>query len=397
MFKFVSFLFLSHVSAAHPRGHLQTLGSHQPSEGHIDVLDGSNELPRPRDFYYQYVLPQRPVVIRHAIMSTPPLTTWTDKYLSEQYGDVEIGIETLKKEDRNQPGKVITLREFLQKYQSEEIYMVDSLPKQLQKEWMVPRFLLCGGYTENIHTLYTWLSSGGTSSVLHVDMFENLHCVVHGSKKFVIIDHQYLESIRMDNKESGYFEMDVDRVDLEKFPGLVGVPWYEATVYRGDCLYLPFMWLHQVRSYAGDENKNMAVNLWWHPFKFNESDCIKRPNIPQFLSFDHFTPRPALSIKTILKQTAQTDGYIYLSDFKDLVKERMSNLPEEVVNQLFQYVDVGNEGRASAEYLDTLNYSVFEQMMQIVTESEQNSMNDENTDETTDIDDEHPDTQKDEL
>ena len=32
----------------------------------------------------------------------------------EQYGDVEIGIETLKKEDRNQPGKVITLREFLQ-------------------------------------------------------------------------------------------------------------------------------------------------------------------------------------------------------------------------------------------------------------------------------------------
>lgn len=32
----------------------------------------------------------------------------------EEYGDVEIGVETLKKEDRNNPGEEMLFQEFLQ-------------------------------------------------------------------------------------------------------------------------------------------------------------------------------------------------------------------------------------------------------------------------------------------
>ena len=35
--------------------------------------------------------------------------------------------------------------------------------------------------------------------------------------------------------------------------------YHFANMTAGDCLYIPFKWIHQVRSY----NQNIAVNLWW--------------------------------------------------------------------------------------------------------------------------------------
>ena len=35
-------------------------------------------------------------------------------------------------------------------------------------------------------------------------------------------------------------------VNMTARPGLAEVPWHKATVNEGDCLYLPYEWLHQV-------------------------------------------------------------------------------------------------------------------------------------------------------
>lgn len=74
-------IFLPATWATHPSGHLEKLGSHQASEGHVDVLDGAASLPDPVEFYRRYVERQRPVVIRQAVVSTPALQKWTDKFL----------------------------------------------------------------------------------------------------------------------------------------------------------------------------------------------------------------------------------------------------------------------------------------------------------------------------
>ena len=38
--------------------------------------------------------------------------------------------------------------------------------------------------------------------------------------------------------------------------------FYYANMTAGDCLYIPYKWIHQVRSH----DRNIAVNLWWdHP------------------------------------------------------------------------------------------------------------------------------------
>lgn len=37
---------------------------------------------------------------------------------------------------------------------------------------------------------------------------------------------------------------------------------------RGDCLFIPFQWYHNVRSHADKElQKNHALNLWWEMTK----------------------------------------------------------------------------------------------------------------------------------
>ena len=43
-----------------------------------------------------------------------------------------------------------------QRYKEDDIYMVTDLPEGMLKEWMVPRFMLCGGYTKHLMYVYMW-------------------------------------------------------------------------------------------------------------------------------------------------------------------------------------------------------------------------------------------------
>ena len=36
-----------------------------------------------------------------------------------------------------------------------------------------------------------------------------------------------------------YSQVDVESVDMVKFPGLKFVPWWSASVQKGDCLFIP--------------------------------------------------------------------------------------------------------------------------------------------------------------
>ena len=68
-------------------------------------------------------------------------------------------------------------------YKNENVYMVSDLSEGMVRDWRLPRFMLCGGYTDHLMFVYIWFSSGGTKSVLHTDTYENLHCLVSGHKR----------------------------------------------------------------------------------------------------------------------------------------------------------------------------------------------------------------------
>ena len=112
------------------------------------------------------------------------------------------------------------------------------MPKSMANEWPLPSFMLCGGYTDNIAFIKAWYehrlhfnwqcyenysynlptlilyyyrkSSGNTKSVLHSDLVENLHCVISGTKTFILIDKVHSEDIGSEYTTVGYFDLDVD-------------------------------------------------------------------------------------------------------------------------------------------------------------------------------------------
>ena len=46
---------------------------------------------------------------------------------------------------------------------------------------------------------------------------------------------------------------------IKKFSFCFSGEYQFVNMSSGDCLYIPFKWIHQVRSY----DRNIAVNLWW--------------------------------------------------------------------------------------------------------------------------------------
>ncbi|XP_035668201.1 bifunctional peptidase and arginyl-hydroxylase JMJD5-like isoform X1 [Branchiostoma floridae] len=267
-------------SSVTPHGHLQPIGNQVPPVGMVEVLQ---DVPHPRDFYHKYVKPGKPVVFKDAAKETAAFKLWTDEYLSAQYGDLEVEVEEGKKENRTWPAYSMPFREFLSTYKSKDIYLVESIEPELRGEFMLLKNLLCGGFLDYLQDAVMWFSSGGTKSVLHFDAVDNINCLFEGSKELFMVDRKEYKHIDIDHQEGSFSGVDVEKVDLHKYPGLKDVPWYNATMEAGDCLFIPYKWFHHVRSTASDQKRNVAVNIWFaHLYRFDEEDCSKRGDLPDF-------------------------------------------------------------------------------------------------------------------
>ena len=65
--------------------------------------------------------------------------------------------------------------------------------------------------------------------------------------------------------------VDVDSVDLSRHPGFKIANFTVVEISKGDCLFLPYFWSHQVRSLKNAAKSavksaaavNVAVSFWW--------------------------------------------------------------------------------------------------------------------------------------
>ena len=129
-------LFLVHLlicssKSNHP-GHLKPFGSSGPFAPIDEVADG---FPSPFVFFENYLFKSRPVLFRQALAADPHFSLWkSDEQLNEIFADNEdiVHVETQKKETRQQDILSITMREFLERYQHEELYLVEEVPPLLR-------------------------------------------------------------------------------------------------------------------------------------------------------------------------------------------------------------------------------------------------------------------------
>ena len=255
-----------------PLGHMQELGSHAdplPVEERWDF-------PHPHEFWEKYVKGSRAVVFREAAKRSPAFTKWTEEYLKETYPDLEVRLET----KREKEGYVAvgdkgmgrdTLKNFFRTYKRNDRegdkYIVSELPTPMWHEYMVLPSLSCGLFKRNFVEIDLWFSSGGTSSILHKDAFNQLNCLINGTKEWKLIEYKYEKEIykayEPGDPGGGFSRINVTHVDMIKYPKISQVPWNFTVINKGDCLFLPKSMYHQVKSYG---SMNLAISILFSRF-----------------------------------------------------------------------------------------------------------------------------------
>lgn len=73
-----------------PVGHLRPLGHHRPADGTVDSYEN---VISPREFWDKYASKRKPVVFRGAANRSDAIRLWTNDYLTEHYGRLEVKME----------------------------------------------------------------------------------------------------------------------------------------------------------------------------------------------------------------------------------------------------------------------------------------------------------------
>ena len=101
----------------------------------------------------------------------------------------------------------------------------------------------CGTFSESIQEVHLFLSARGGKTIIHKDPYSNIHCVFNGTKDWILIDPSQTDLVYMSeesqNEWGGFSDVDVDAVDLVKFPGISGVRYSKVTLNKGDCIFMP--------------------------------------------------------------------------------------------------------------------------------------------------------------
>lgn len=256
--------------------------------------------PSPVEFYRQYVSSNKPVVLSDFSTQWPALRKWTHDYLRQEIGDLGVtvavtpngyadavneGYFVMPEERHLTVTKFLDILEapdsakgifYIQKQNSNLTDEFQAIMSDIdtQPAWGTEVF----GKTPDAVNL--WIGDGRAVTSMHRDHYENLYCVISGSKTFTLIPPTDLPFVPYENypaaryrqigdefiieedKETGivpWIPIDPLKPDLKNYPEYSRCQTVEVTVHAGQVLYLPSMWFHHVQQSHGC----IAVNLWY--------------------------------------------------------------------------------------------------------------------------------------
>lgn len=238
-------LFLSVLSTSARKGHLSPIGE----SGTVVALPFDiHGFPSPEDFLKNYVLKSRPLVMRGAALDMPATRLWSDAFMRAKSAafDQDVAVEVGKKETRK-GGSLMKFSEFLQKYNYSDIYYVNAVPIALSDDVIIPWPLQCKEYERSYEDNVMWFSSGGTKSVIHHDDYENLNCLLRGTKRFLFVNttkYKDIEKNIIDIEDGSYGSVDVERVDLDKYPFFEGMEFFSVDMKAGKNFLFELIFSH---------------------------------------------------------------------------------------------------------------------------------------------------------
>ena len=269
--------------------------------------------------FYKYVAKNIPIIIKNGISNWNAIKLWNHKYIEQKLNNVKVSVNStpngladaiisnyfVRPEKRS-----LYISEFFKSLESPEEELNTILPIKELKDLNVNN---SEDYSNKLttNTIYyiseqnsslttefeplmkdieflkwaneafdaepdatnIWIGEDRSVSTLHHDPYENLYCVVKGTKHFVLYpptDAYFLARSDYPNASYKYTPegwiitpddgttkwIDLEHSDKKRVP-------ITCEVEAGDILYLPSLWYHQVYQRKGTDESTIAVNFWY--------------------------------------------------------------------------------------------------------------------------------------
>lgn len=180
------------------------------------------------------------MVIRNGGNHWPAVQLWqNESYLTSNFGANIFTVEYRKKFKNEHPvRKPLSFGEFLKIYKSEDVYLDSAFPSDcpMLNDIILPSILNCHEISSSIDSLNLLFNSGDATSAFHHDGLENIITVISGTKTVYLVNSSYSKELYADQFSivAGVLSIDPEKLDLETYPKLADVPYYEVTLNKGE-------------------------------------------------------------------------------------------------------------------------------------------------------------------
>jgi len=227
------------------------------------------------EFYERYYFSNEAVVIKDVAAAWGILDLWTPEYLSREFGDVDVEIQTNRSSDpdyeinldshrtRMNLGKFISA---ISNAETNDFYMCAN--NRAFEDRLLPLFQQIPqlGFMEPHSPQHTflWLGPKGTVTPLHYDVMNVLFVQIRGRKQITIAPPEVTPL--MYNRRGVFSDVDYTRPDYVRFPLFKRAQLMTVTLEPGQGLFIPVGWWHFVRSL--DISISVSFTSFRHPNQF---------------------------------------------------------------------------------------------------------------------------------
>ncbi|XP_019615833.1 PREDICTED: uncharacterized protein LOC109463450 [Branchiostoma belcheri] len=260
-----------------PKGHLEIFGSHADA---TETIDEMFTVPQPQEFFDKFVKPNKPVLLRGAARPSRAYSLWTPEFLIREYGNLTVRLEARHEANHKIPAGETglgrdTVAHFMRNFDTMDAYAISQIPRPMEKDVAVPPCLRCGSIAQGIQETHLFLTAAGGKTMVHRDPYSTFHCLFNGTKDWILVDPSQSDLLYFAEDSryewGGYSEINVDSVDLLQFPKIRDVRFARITMDKGDCIFVPGGYPHQVRV---NGYLNTAVSIWISRLKeFDNAGC----------------------------------------------------------------------------------------------------------------------------
>jgi hypothetical protein len=219
--------------------------------------------PAAAEFYRDFVIPQRPVLLGGMVSEWPAVSRWKPHYLKEVFGDSQIQVMAGRDADPRYEPNCEAHRQMMPASwyiehafngRGNDTYLVanNKLMETQAGRTLLGDVIQWPGFLEPLHpcraggNVFLWFGPKGTVTPLHHDIPDILLCQVIGAKRMAMIAPS--QKPYLYNSVGVYSDVDYEAPDLMKFPMFAAAEALEFTLMPGDALFIPAQWWHFVKS-----------------------------------------------------------------------------------------------------------------------------------------------------